>query len=135
MSPVLAAVAAGLLAFAAGGAAEGATDLRIEVWSEGRGGRPTRTFTLRCDPPGGNLRDAAAACRRLAALRNPFAPLPKDVVCTQLYGGPQEALITGRYRGQRVRTELSLRDGCQIERWRRLAFLTPGFGSGSRGPS
>ena len=135
MSPVLAAVAAGLLAFAAGGAAEGATDLRIEVWSEGRGGRPTRTFTLRCDPPGGNLRDAAAACRRLAALRNPFAPLPKDVVCTQIYGGPQEALITGRHRGRQVGVLLSLRDGCEIDRWRRLAFLTPGFGSGSRGPA
>ena len=132
---MLAAVAAGLLAFAGPGAAGGATDLRIEVWSEGRTGQPTRTFTLRCDPPGGSLRDPAAACRRLAAMRNPFAPVPPDVACTQIYGGPQEALLTGRYRGRTVRAELNLRDGCEIERWRRLAFLTPGFGSGSRGPS
>jgi hypothetical protein len=126
---VLAAIAASVLAFAGAGPAEAGTDLRIQVWSQGRNGPPTRTFTLRCDPTGGNLRDAAGACRRLAALRNPFAPPRQDVACTQIYGGPQEALITGRYRGRRVSTLLSLRDGCEIERWQRLAFLTPGFGT------
>jgi hypothetical protein len=131
---VLAAVAASLLAFTAPGAGGGETDLRIRVWSEGRDGPPTRTFTLRCDPAGGTLRNPTEACRKLAAMRNPFAPLPKDMVCTQIYGGPQEALITGRYRGRDVRVLLTLRDGCQIERWRRLAFLTPGFGT-ARGPS
>ena len=126
---MLAAVAAALLALSGPAAAGSDTDLRIRVWNEGRDALPTRTFTLRCDPAGGSLRAPADACRRLAATRNPFAPPRKDLQCTQLYGGPQEALIAGRYRGQRVWVLLSLRDGCQIDRWRSLAFLTPGYGT------
>jgi len=132
---VLAAVTAAMFAFAASGAAGGGdTDLRISVWEQGRKGPPTHVFTLRCDPPGGNVPDPAAACRRLAAIPRPFAQPAKDVLCTQIYGGPQEALVTGRYRGEKVSTVLSLRDGCQIGRWQRVAFLTPGFGS-ALGPS
>ncbi len=134
VGPVLAAIAAAVFAFAGSGAGVGDTDLRIQVWSEGRTGPPARTFTLRCNPPGGNLRGPAVACRRLAAIPRPFAQPAKDMQCTQIYGGPQEALVTGRYRGTKVWTKLSLRDGCQIGRWQRLAFLTPGFGS-ARGPS
>jgi len=126
---VLAAVAAAVLALAGPAAAGGGTDLRIRVWNEGRDAAPTRTFTLRCDPAGGTLRTPALACARLASLRNPFAPPRKDLQCTQLYGGPQEALVSGRYRGQRIWVLLSLRDGCQIDRWRTLAFLTPGYGT------
>ncbi len=130
---MLAAVAASVLAFAGPGAGEGGTDLRIRVWNEGRDGRPAQTFTLRCDPAGGSIRQPATACRKLKALRRPFAPLPKDVVCTQIYGGPQEALVTGRHAGRKVWVLLTLRDGCRIERWRTLSFLTPGYGTG--GPS
>ena len=130
---MLAAVAVSVLAFAGPGGTDAGTDLRIRVWNEGRDGRPTRTFTLRCDPAGGSIRQPALACRRLKALRSPFAPPPKDVVCTQIYGGPQEALVTGRHAGRKVWVLLTLRDGCHIERWRKLSFLTPGYGS--RGPS
>jgi len=126
---VLAAVAAAVLALAGPAAAGSDTDLRIRVWNEGRDATPTRTFTLRCDPAGGSLRNPGLACRKLAVLRSPFAPLRKDLQCTQLYGGPQEALVTGSYRGQRVWVLLNLRDGCRIDRWRKLAFLTPGFGT------
>lgn len=46
--------------------------------------------------------------------------------CTQQYGGPQRALITGTFGGRAVHTELSLTDGCEIARWRALAPLLGG---------
>jgi hypothetical protein len=52
--------------------------------------------------------------------------------CTLIYGGPAEALVTGTYRGRNVWALLTLRDGCQIDRWRRVAFLTPGYGGADK---
>jgi hypothetical protein len=64
------------------------------------------------------------ACRRLlAAGRGIFAPTPGGIACTMIYGGPQEALITGTLRGEKVWTRLRRRNGCEIARWNRVAFL------------
>ena len=63
--------------------------------------------------------DAAAACLALksnAALLSP-APRPTDQPCTQQYGGPQQATVTGVVDGQPVETTFSLRDGCEIAGW------------------
>jgi hypothetical protein len=49
--------------------------------------------------------------------------VPKDVFCTQIYGGPQEALVTGTYAGAKVWARFNRRDGCQTDRWNRVAFL------------
>jgi len=127
---VLAAVAASVLAFAGPGSAAAGTELRIRLWTESRDASAAdRTWTLECAPAGGTLPQRAAACRRLADTKNPFAPIPKDLQCTQIYGGPAEALVTGTYRGAKVWALLSRRDGCQIARWARIAFLTPGYRS------
>jgi hypothetical protein len=57
-----------------------------------------------------------------------FAPVPKDRVCTQLYGGPQVARITGRLRGVRISALFGRSDGCEIGRWNALSpwLLPPG---------
>lgn len=102
------------------------TSLQITVWPNGEGHTPKRTYTLRCAPPGGTLPHRAKACTALAALKAPFAPTPKDIACTQIYGGPQEALVTGRFRGHFVRAHFSRRNGCEIARWTRVSFLFPG---------
>ncbi|MCB5281246.1 SSI family serine proteinase inhibitor [Arthrobacter sp. AL08] len=63
--------------------------------------------------------NAAAACTALkndAALLSP-QPRPKDQACTQQYGGPQEATVTGVVDGRPVETTFSLRDGCEISAW------------------
>ena len=99
------------------------TSLHITVWPNGQGHMPKRTFTLTCAPGGGTLPHARAACDRLAALKAPFAPTPAQVACTQIYGGPQEALVTGRFRGHPLRARFNRRNGCEIERWRRVRFL------------
>jgi hypothetical protein len=100
-----------------------ATSLQITIWPNGEGHTPKHTFTLKCAPVGGTLPNRRPACRKLMALKAPFAPVRKDLVCTQIYGGPAEARITGRFRGAPVRASFNLRDGCQIGRWNRLSFI------------
>ena len=101
------------------------TSLHIAVWPNGKGQPPKRSYTLTCAPVRGTLPHRVAACRRLAQLRTPFAGVPKNMACTEIYGGPQEAFVTGRFRGALVHVRFNRRDGCQIERWNRVAFLFP----------
>ena len=56
-------------------------------------------------------------------MARPFAPVPKGVACTQIYGGPQIAIVSGTFRGRRVWARFSRVDGCQTERWNRVRFL------------
>jgi hypothetical protein len=88
--------------------------LTITVWPQGTSG-PSRTHVLRCprDP----------VCARLARVSKPFAPVPRGVACSQIYGGPQVALVRGTYEGRRVWARFKRSDGCQVERWNRIAFL------------
>jgi len=99
--------------------------LHITVWPNGEGHGPKRAYTLTCAPVGGTLPHRGTACAKLAALKAPFAPTPPDTACTQIYGGPQEALVTGRFRDRLIRAHFSRRDGCEIGRWMRVHFLFP----------
>ncbi len=103
-----------------------ATSLHITVWPNGEGHAPRRTYTLRCAPARGTLPHRASACSRLAGMKAPFAPTPAQTACTEIYGGPQEALVTGRFRGGLVRARFNRKDGCEIGRWNRVQFLFPG---------
>ena len=86
----------------------------------------TQTWTLTCEPPGGDHPAPSAACGALAGLREPFAPLPTDALCTEQYGGDQTARVTGTYRGAPVDLALSRVNGCSISQWDRLGPLLPG---------
>jgi hypothetical protein len=107
------------------------TDLRISFYSQGRAEADPVQWTLRCDPSGGTLPKRAAACQKLDTMKNPFLPMRKDLQCTQVYGGPEQAVITGKYEGRPVWVLLARRNGCEIARWRKLAFLVGGIGPGS----
>jgi hypothetical protein len=112
-----------LLALALGGSPS--ASLSITVWPKSRTHAATH-WTLRCDPPGGTLPARSTACRRLSSTPDdPFAPVPREAVCTLIYGGPQEALVTGTFRGRRVWTRFTRQNGCQIQRWNRVAYLFP----------
>ena len=93
-----------------------------------------RNVTLECDPAGGTIPDPEQVCAKLAALDNPFAPTPKGVACTELYGGPQTATVEGTLDGRPVSTTFTRINGCEIERWSRHVFLLP-FGAMSLGPA
>ncbi len=112
---------------ASAAAATSSTSLTITYWPNGSDAGVKRTATLRCDPVGGTLARRVTACRKLDGLVNPFARPRMDLVCTQQYGGPDEALIAGTFEGRRVWVRLGLADGCQIARFNRLAFLVPGY--------
>jgi hypothetical protein len=99
------------------------TSLEISVMPGGEA--PTKVWTLRC-PEGGTLPDAAEACRKLESLDDPYAPVPKDVACTQVYGGPQEADVRGLFRGRPVEAHFDRGNGCEIARWDKVQFLFPG---------
>lgn len=58
-----------------------------------------------------------------------FAPVPADNACTQIYGGPATATITGTVKGSKINSKFSWTDGCQIARWdtARALFTFPGY--------
>ena len=102
------------------------------------GGGATRTWTLTCTPdgtPGGDHPDPAGACAALTAMSAPFAPVRKDMMCTQVYGGPETATVQGRWRGQDVSAAFKRTDGCEIARWNRHAALLQPGRAVSRGSS
>jgi hypothetical protein len=102
--------------------AGGTTSLRVVYRAEP--GAPARVATLRCGPPAGTVVGHAGACRRIQALgRAAFAPTPPGKACTLIYGGPQTALVTGTLNGSRLWARFTRRDGCEIARWNRVAFL------------
>ena len=86
-------------------------------------GQPARHSTLKCSPPGGTLTQPAAACAKLAKLKDPFAPVPADAMCAQIFGGPEVARVRGTYKGKRVNAIFNKKNGCEIARWKKHAFL------------
>ncbi|WP_457965504.1 subtilase-type protease inhibitor [Arthrobacter sp. D1-29] len=77
---------------------------------------------------GSNLPDPEAA---LAAVEqfgeDIFFPKPGPPrLCTQQYGGPQVAVVTGTFRGRPVSAQFRRTDGCEIARWKAMAPLLGG---------
>lgn len=88
---------------------------------------------------GSTLPDPAAALEEVEQFgQNIFFPQPgPPKLCTQQYGGPQVAVVTGNFHGRNVQSEFRRTDGCEIARWNALAALlggTPGA-SGKPGAS
>ena len=53
-------------------------------------------------------------------------PTAADGICTQQFGGPQPATVTGTVDGDQVDATFSRTDGCEISRWDALdAVLQP----------
>jgi Subtilisin inhibitor-like len=125
VAPVLVSLVAGASPFAA----TVPTALRITYWEDSARPSATVTWTLRCHPARGTLPRPVRACARLVAGgAKLFAPLPKNVVCTEIYGGPQKARIVGTVEAKRVWATFARSNGCEIDRWQRLSpwLLPPG---------
>lgn len=106
------------------GAAAPTSELSV-AYDAGDGSAPV-TWTLVCgDPVSGGHPDAAAACAHLQGLDEPFAPLAADLICTEIYGGPQAARVTGRWAGEQVDLALARANGCAISQWEGLVPLVP----------
>ena len=83
---------------------------------------------------GCTLPDSAAALEAVTQHgEDIFFPKPgPPKMCTQQYGGPQVAVVTGWYLGREVNSEFSRTDGCEIARWRAMMPLLGGV-AGSTG--
>jgi hypothetical protein len=94
-------------------------DLVVTVRPDGPGSAAERR-TIRCERLGAGSR----VCRGLAGLQpEQLDPVPPDVACTQVYGGPATARVRGELRGKSVDARFNRADGCQIERWDRNRVL------------
>jgi hypothetical protein len=105
------------------------TSLTITFWQDEQASAPTRRWTLRCVPARGTLPTRRTACHRLAGMtRAAFAPVPRTAICTDIYGGPQKAVVKGTLAGSRIWASFRRRNGCEIDRWQRFSpwLLPPG---------
>ncbi|MBT2531184.1 serine protease inhibitor [Arthrobacter sp. ISL-48] len=83
-------------------------------------GRPEAASTLP-DPEA-----ALAAVERFG--EDLFFPKPGPPrLCTQQYGGPQVAVVTGTLHSRAVNATFLRTDGCEIARWNALAPLLGGI--------
>ncbi len=89
------------------------------------GPAPTTQLTVRVDPDGRGPEPAKAAQVRSASGLRPadFEPVPDDVACTELFGGPETATISGTLERERVEGRFSRQDGCAIARWEKVSAL------------
>jgi Subtilisin inhibitor-like len=94
--------------------------LSITYLPAGTDSRRSETWALQCAPDQGTLPDPAAAC---AALADPkvLAPVDPDLVCAEIFGGPQQIEVVGLLRGETVRAKFTRRNGCEIEAYDRVA--------------
>ena len=113
---------------------------------EGEAGAADLTFIFRAEPSAGPERakltcpavpgDPAGreACRELDRVpAETFEPVPPGTACTQIYGGPETVLVTGRLDGREIDSELSRSDGCEIARWDSLSPVLASLGLGEVG--
>jgi hypothetical protein len=107
------------------------TFLTLVIWPRGKKYLP-KVFRLSClggataPGPSRPVPHRAAACRRILRLgAKGFAPVARNVACTQIYGGPQIAEVVGLLKGQLLKATFTRTDGCEIARWDRFKFLLP----------
>ena len=109
---------------AGGGTQRADNDLVVEY--DAGDGSAVQTWTLTCVGfVDGSHPQAEQACEHLKGLEQPFAPLPADQICTEQFGGPQTAKVTGLWRGEPVDLTLSRGNGCFISQWDSLVPLVP----------
>ena len=131
MRASLVAVLLAVTAAATASAATTATSaLRVTYWEDVAKPSESITWTLRCNPARGSLPRPARACARLAAGgARLFARLPRNIVCTEIYGGPQRARVVGTVNGRRIFATFARSNGCEIDRWQRISpWLVPAGG-------
>jgi hypothetical protein len=64
-----------------------------------------------------------AACSALAADREALEPVPPDAACTMIFGGPEQATVVGVLDGEDVDAAFERSNGCELDRWDRMAAL------------
>jgi subtilisin inhibitor-like len=96
-------------------------DLKLTLWPTGTHG-DSISWTLLCEPTGGDHPDPAAACAALTAVKDPFGKLKPPPRCEEIPGSsPEVALLEGDFRGHKVRSMFERSNACVAGRWDRIA--------------
>jgi hypothetical protein len=79
---------------------------------------------------GEGIDDPEAACEAVQSDAGRAALFPgADRMCTQVYGGPEIAVVSGDLGGQPVQATIRRTDGCGIADWEALQVLLPAPGA------
>jgi hypothetical protein len=125
----------GLLAAACGGTAASpsqpagghsgtshAADAALQVTQSVPGGQ-ARRWSLRCDPAGGTMPDAAAACRLLTTQATILHPVrATHIICATPAADVRTFTITGTWHGARLH-EVVADSGCDLRRYSMMAQI------------
>ena len=100
-----------------------AAKISLRVSFGGSAGIAPKRYTLRCEPDGGSVGDAAAACatlmRHAATL---FGPPPGHIACPMIMARGGRATVSGTYLGRAVHVTV-VDGGCDLSRWAELARI------------
>jgi hypothetical protein len=107
----------------AGGAANGAQSAKVDLVISVTAGPNAKahTWTLRCEPVGGNHPDAQSACSTLLSAKAPFSTAHPHM-CPMIVAGTQTATVKGTFLGKHIDTKFN-RVGCGVERWNKVGQL------------
>jgi len=108
--------------------AAGGVELSIR-YDDGEGRRETAILTCRANVQrAGGFLDGKAPVSELCAQARSLGELlttqpAKDRMCTQIYGGPQTARVTGTIDGEPVDRRFTRTNGCEVADFERAAAL------------
>lgn len=100
---------------------QGNAELSILIMDSPSATPVSYTLVCRGGAPAAESKHPAAAAACTALKNNPALlerkPKAVDQVCTEQYGGPQTASVSGAVDGVEVSASYSLTDGCEISAW------------------
>ncbi|MBC7645256.1 MAG: hypothetical protein H7123_09020 [Thermoleophilia bacterium] len=89
-------------------------NLTIVLVNEPHDSLPPSTVQVKCPDTTG---DREAACNLLTDHPEVLEPPSGDTMCTEQYGGPETATVTGTFNGKPVKLKFKRTDGCEISRF------------------
>jgi hypothetical protein len=96
-----------------------AAKVSLDVELSAGPGVSARHWTLRCEPAGGTLANAAVACDKLLAHPEIFSPQPVHIMCPMIMADARSYLVNGIFLGKHVHESI-IDGGCSLGRWTEL---------------
>jgi len=96
--------------------AASAISLQVKITGEDKA---SFNWTLKCQPNSGTHPKVSTACKFLntATGKKAILDLPKNEMCTEIYGGGITGRIFGDFQGKKVNLRLDRKNGCKIAQW------------------
>lgn len=100
----------------------------LEITIRADGNTISDQFILDCNGTkaldSSTLSEAAEACKLIAEKPEIIVQQQSpQAICTEIFGGPERAEITGELAGKSVQSTYSKHNGCAIDRWSRAELL------------